>query len=79
MGDSGHVAERRLGDDQAAVERFRRAREVSPSNPSTLAALERIASRTGDTKTQVQLAVAAVGPRRGSGVSARRWRCAPPR
>ncbi|HET6145905.1 MAG TPA: tetratricopeptide repeat protein [Polyangia bacterium] len=58
---AGHIAERRLGDDHAAVERFRRAREVNPSNPSTLAALERIASRTGDTKTQVQLAVAAVG------------------
>ena len=60
-GIAGHIAERRLGDDQAAVARFRRAREVNPSNPATLAALERIASRTGDTKTQVQLAVAAVG------------------
>jgi len=60
-GIAGHIAERRLGDDQAAVARFRRAREVNPSNPATLGALERIASRTGDTKTQVQLAVAAVG------------------
>ena len=60
-GIAGHIAERRLGDDQAAVARFRRAREVNPSNPATLTALERIASRTGDTKTQVQLAVAAVG------------------
>jgi tetratricopeptide (TPR) repeat protein len=61
LGLSGHVAERHLNDDAAAVARFRHALEVSPSNPATLGALERIASRTGDTATQVGLAVAAVG------------------
>ena len=43
-----------------------RAARCSPSNPSTLAALERIASRTGDTKTQVELAVGGRRARRGS-------------
>src|SRR6185295_10850252 len=57
---SGRVAER-LGDDQAAVQRFRRSPEAAPTNPATLGALERIASRIGDTATQVALAVGAVG------------------
>ena len=58
---SGYVAEQHCNDDVAAAARFRRVLETRPSSGSALHALERIASRTGDSAAQVALAVEAVG------------------
>ena len=61
FGLSAHVAEHHEGDNDAAAERHRRVLETRAADPVTLRALERIASRTGDARAQVALAVAAVG------------------
>ena len=60
-GLAAHVAEHHEGDNDAAAERHRRVLETRAADPVTLRALERIASRTGDARAQVALAVAAVG------------------
>ena len=60
-GLSGHIAEHHCGDDEAAGVRFARVLEVRPTDPTALKALERIASRTGDSSAQAALAIAAVG------------------
>ncbi|HTA20554.1 MAG TPA: hypothetical protein VK989_14780, partial [Polyangia bacterium] len=61
FGLAAHVAEHHEGDNDAAAERHRRVLETRAADPVTLRALERIASRTGDARAQVALAVAAVG------------------
>lgn len=60
-GLGGHIAEHHCGDDAAAAIRFNRVLEVRGTDPTALKALERVASRTGDSRAQVALAVAAVG------------------
>jgi tetratricopeptide (TPR) repeat protein len=64
LGLSAHVAEQLEGDNDAAAVRHQRVlagRADSSMLPITLRALERLASRTGDARAQVELAVAAVG------------------
>jgi tetratricopeptide (TPR) repeat protein len=60
LGLGAHVAELHEGDDDAAAGRYRRLLEVRAADPVALAALERIASRTGDAAAQVALAESAV-------------------
>ena len=59
-GLSAHVAEHHENDDEAAAARYRRLLEVRSGDPVALAALERVASRTGDAAAQVTLAELAV-------------------
>ena len=47
-GLAAHLAEQHEADDEAAAARYRRLLETRPGDPVALAALERIASRTGD-------------------------------
>ncbi|HVZ74083.1 MAG TPA: hypothetical protein VHJ20_17010, partial [Polyangia bacterium] len=64
LGMAAHVAERHEGDNDAAAVRLRRlveSRAEAATSPTTLRALERIASKTGDARAQVALAVAAAG------------------
>jgi tetratricopeptide (TPR) repeat protein len=61
QGLAAHIAERYEGDNDAAAVRHRGIVERRSADPVTLRALERIASRTGDARAQVALAVAAVG------------------
>ena len=61
LGLAAHIAEQHEGDNDAAAARHRRVLESRAADPVTLRALERIASRTGDARAQVALAVAAVG------------------
>jgi len=60
LGLGAHLAELHEGNDDAAAGRYRRLLEARPGDPVALAALERIASRTGDAAAQVTLAEAAV-------------------
>lgn len=60
VGLGAHLAEQHEGDDEAAAGRYRRLLEARPGDPVALAALERIASRTGDAAAQVALAEGAV-------------------
>jgi golgin subfamily B member 1 len=60
MGLGAHLAELHEGNDDAAAGRYRRLLEARPGDPVALAALERIASRTGDAPAQVTLAEGAV-------------------
>jgi Tfp pilus assembly protein PilF len=60
MGLGAHLAELHEGNDDAAAGRYRRLLEARPGDPVALAALERIASRTGDAAAQVTLAEGAV-------------------
>jgi tetratricopeptide (TPR) repeat protein len=60
VGLGAHLAEQYEGDDEAAAGRYRRLLDARPGDPVALAALERIASRTGDAAAQVTLAEAAV-------------------
>ena len=60
LGLGAHVAELHEGNDDAAAGRYRRLLEARPGDPVALAALERIASRTGDAAAQVGLAENAV-------------------
>jgi len=60
LGLGAHIAELHEGNDDAAAGRYRRLLEVRAADPVTLAALERIASRTGDAAAQVTLAESAV-------------------
>ncbi len=60
VGLGAHVAELHEGNDEAAAARYRRLLEARPGDPVALAALERIASRTGDAAAQVTLAEGAV-------------------
>jgi cellulose synthase operon protein C len=60
LGLGAHVAELHEGNDDAAAGRYRRLLEARPGDPVALAALERIASRTGDAAAQVALAENAV-------------------
>ena len=59
-GLSAHLAEHHENDDDVAAARYRRLLEVRSSDPVALAALERIASRTGDAAAQVRLAEATI-------------------
>jgi tetratricopeptide (TPR) repeat protein len=61
VGLAAHVAEHHEGDNDAAAARHQRVLAGRPADPVSLRALERIASRTGDARAQVELAVAAVG------------------
>ena len=58
---AAHVAEQQLGDDDGAGRRLRRVLAVRPSDPVALAAMERIASRSGDVPLQIELLSASVG------------------
>src|SRR5439155_608149 len=60
QGLGAHIAEFHEGNDDAAAGRYRRLLEVRAADPVALAALERIASRTGDAAAQVTLAESAV-------------------
>jgi tetratricopeptide (TPR) repeat protein len=63
-GLAAHVAEHHEGDNDAAAARHQRVLAGpagSSASPVTLRALERLASRTGDARAQVELAVGAVG------------------
>ncbi len=60
VGLGAHLAELHEGNDDAAAGRYRRLLEARPGDPVALAALERIASRTGDAAAQVTLAEGAV-------------------
>jgi tetratricopeptide (TPR) repeat protein len=60
VGLGAHLAEQHEEDDEAAAGRYRRLLEARPGDPVALAALERIASRTGDAAAQVTLAEGAV-------------------
>ncbi len=60
QGLGAHIAELHEGNDDAAAGRYRRLLEARSADPVALAALERIASRTGDAAAQVALAEAAV-------------------
>jgi tetratricopeptide (TPR) repeat protein len=60
QGLGAHIAELHEGNDDAAAGRYRRLLEARASDPVALAALERIASRTGDAAGQVALAESAV-------------------
>ncbi len=60
LGLGAHVAELHEGNDDAAAGRYRRLLETRAADPVALAALERIASRTGDAAAQVALAESAV-------------------
>jgi golgin subfamily B member 1 len=60
VGLGAHLAELHEGDNEAAAGRYRRLLEARPGDPVALAALERIASRTGDAVAQVTLAEGAV-------------------
>jgi tetratricopeptide (TPR) repeat protein len=60
VGLGAHLAEQHESNDEAAAGRYRRLLEMRPGDPLALAALERIASRTGDAATQVMLAEGAV-------------------
>ncbi len=59
-GLSAHLAEQHESDDEAAAARYRRLLGTRAGDPVALAALERIASRTGDAAAQVTLAEGAV-------------------
>jgi tetratricopeptide (TPR) repeat protein len=61
LGLSAHVAEQLEGDNDVAAARHHRVREGRAGDPVSLRALERLASRTGDARAQVELAVGAVG------------------
>jgi tetratricopeptide (TPR) repeat protein len=64
LGLAAHVAEQNEGDNDVAAARHQRVlagRADSSALPVTLRGLERLASRTGDARAQVELAVAAVG------------------
>jgi tetratricopeptide (TPR) repeat protein len=61
IGLAAHVAEHHEGDNDAAAARYQRVLAGRPADPVSLRALERIASRTGDARAQVELGVAAVG------------------
>ncbi|HVR03295.1 MAG TPA: tetratricopeptide repeat protein [Polyangia bacterium] len=61
LGLAAHIAEQHEGDNDAAAARHHRVLVSRAADPVTLLALERIASRTGDARAQVELAVAAVG------------------
>jgi tetratricopeptide (TPR) repeat protein len=60
VGLGAHLAEQHEGDNEAAAGRYRRLLDARPGDPVALAALERIASRTGDAAAQVTLAEGAV-------------------
>ncbi len=60
LGLGAHIAELHEGDDDAAAGRYRRLLDARAADPVALAALERIASRTGDAAAQVALAESAV-------------------
>ncbi len=60
QGLGAHIAELHEGNDDAAAGRYRRLLEARAADPVALAALERIASRTGDAAAQVALAESAV-------------------
>lgn len=55
------VAEQQLADDAGAAQRLRRVLAVRPSDPVALAAMERIASRSGDVALQIELISSSVG------------------
>ena len=61
LGLAAHIAEQLEGDNDAAAARHHRVLAGRAADPVTLRALERIASRTGDARAQVELGVAAVG------------------
>jgi Tfp pilus assembly protein PilF len=60
LGLGAHLAEQHEADDGAAAARYRRLLDVRPADLVALAALERIASRSGDAAAQVALAEGAV-------------------
>jgi tetratricopeptide (TPR) repeat protein len=60
-GLAAHVAEQHESDNDAAAARHQRVLASRPADPVTLRGLERLASRTGDARAQVELAVGAVG------------------
>ena len=61
LGLAAHIAEQLEGDNDTAAVRHHRVLVGHAGDPVTLRALERLASRTGDARAQVELAVGAVG------------------
>jgi tetratricopeptide (TPR) repeat protein len=61
LGLAAHIAEQLEGDNDTAAVRHHRVLAGHAGDPVTLRALERLASRTGDARAQVELAVGAVG------------------